>query len=333
MQLKNRTKYLIVAFAVLVSACASQTVTQVDDPTNTYSAQTTYQKLIGNHPFIAIAIMEPPASVKAIKNITYVKYGNRALQLDLYLPKTAHKKLTPAIVFVHCGGWKHGYRENFTPMAIRMAEQGYAAATITYRLSPEAQYPAAIHDVKAAVRWVRTHAKQYGIDAKHIAIAGGSAGGQIASLVGVTNGDEKFDPQMKSSKTSSAVQAIINVDGLSDFTTETALKFEDDPNKKPSAAGAWFGGRYSEKTVLWEEASPINHASKNTPPILFIGSAQTRFSVGREEMIEKLKPLGVSTQVVLLPNTPHSFWMFDPWLAPTVNATVDFLSKQFTYQK
>jgi hypothetical protein len=75
------------------------------------------------------------------------------------------------------------------------------------------------------------------------------------------------------------VQAIINVDGLSDFTTETALKFEDDPTKKPSAAGAWFGGRYSEKTALWEEASPINHTSKNTPPILFIGSAQTRFSV------------------------------------------------------
>lgn len=333
MQFINKTKYILVAITVLMSACATQTITQVVDPTNTYNAQTTYQKLIGNYPFIKIASMEPSASVKALKNITYVQYGNRALQLDLYLPKTPHKKLTPAIVFVHCGGWKHGYRENFTPMAIRMAEQGYAAATITYRLSPEAQYPAAIYDVKAAVRWVRAHAKQYGIDAKHIAIAGGSAGGQIASLVGVTNGEQKFDPQMQGSKISSAVQAIVNVDGLSDFTTETALKFEDDPNKKPSAAGAWFGGRYSEKTELWEEASPINHASKNTPPILFIGSAQTRFSVGREEMIEKLTPLGVHTQVVLLPDTPHSFWMFDPWLEPTLKATVEFLNQQFNIQQ
>jgi pectinesterase len=136
---------------------------------------------------------------------------------------------------------------------------------------------------------------------------------------------------MKSSEVSSAVQAIINIDGLSDFTSETALKYEDDPKKNPSAAGAWFGGRYSEKTETWAEASPINHVSKNTPPILFIGSAQTRFSVGREEMIEKLKPLGIDTQVVLLPNTPHSFWMFDPWLEPTVNATVGFLNKEFKF--
>lgn len=329
MQLINKTKYLIVAFAVLVSACVSQTITRFDDPTNTYNAQTTFQKLKGDYPFITIASTTPPPSVKEIKNITYVRYGNRALQLDFYLPKTPHKKLTPGIVFVHCGGWKHGYRENFTPMAIRMAEQGYAAATISYRLSPEAQYPAAIYDAKAAVRWMRSHAKQYGIDAQHIAIAGGSAGGQIASLVGVTDGEEKFDPKMKDSKVSSAVQAIINIDGLSDFTSEAALKYEDDPKKNPSAAGAWFGGRYAETTELWAEASPINHVSKNTPPILFIGSAQIRFSVGREEMIEKLKPLGVNTQVVLLPNTPHSFWMFDPWLAPTVKASVEFLNQEF----
>jgi len=321
-------RYGIVLFAGLfLSAC--QTVTHFDDPTNTYNAQTTYAKLIGDYPFITIANVVPPATVKEIKDITYVQYGNRALQLDLYLPKTPNKKLIPGIVFVHCGGWKHGYRENFTPMAIRMAEQGYVAATISYRLSPEAQYPAAIYDVKAAVRWMRDNAKQYAIDPQHIAIAGGSAGGQIASLVGVTNDEERFDPQLKTSKTSSAVQAIINIDGLSDFTSEAALKYEDDPTKNPSAAGAWFGGRYSEKTNLWEEASPINHVSKNTPPILFIGSAQTRFSVGREEMIEKLKPLGVNTQVVLLPNTPHSFWMFDPWLEPTVKATVEFLNREF----
>jgi pectinesterase len=329
MQLINKAKYCLVAIVVLVSACTSQTITRFENPTNTYNAQTTYQKLIGDYPFINIASTTPSASVKELKNITYVQYGNRALQLDLYLPKTTNKKLMPGIIFVHGGGWSGGYRENFTPMAIRMAERGFSAATISYRLSPEAKYPAAIYDVKGAVRWMRVHAKQYGIDSKHIAIAGGSAGGQIASLAGVTNDEEKFDPQMKTSKISSSVQAIINIDGLSEFTSEAALKYEDDPKKNPSAAGAWFGGRYSEKTELWAEASPINHVSTNTPPILFIGSAQTRFSVGREEMIEKLKPLGVDTQVVLLPNTPHSFWMFDPWLEPTVNATANFLATHF----
>lgn len=332
MQFKHTFKIFALALVVLASGCANQLVTRFDDPTNTYNAQTTYQKLIGQYPFIKVASTTPTESVREIKNITYVQYGNRALQLDLYVPKRASKNLVPGVVFVHCGGWRHGYRENFTPMAIRMAERGYAAATITYRLSSEAKYPAAIHDVKAAVRWIRSHAKQYGIDEKHIAIAGGSAGGQIASLVGVTNNEVSFDPQSKLSKVSSAVQAIINIDGLSDFTSESALKYEDDPNKNPSAAGAWFGGRYAEKTELWREASPINHISKNTPPILFIGSAQTRFSVGREEMIEKLSPFGVRTSVVLLPNTPHSFWMFDPWLQPTVDASVDFLNHAFSYQ-
>lgn len=331
MQLINKTKFFVM-LAVLIAGCVSQTITRLDDPTNTYNAQTTYQNLISNYPFINIASTTPSTFVKEIKNITYVQYGNRALQLDLYLPKNSNIKPAPGIVFVHGGGWKYGYRENFTPMAIRMAEQGYVATTISYRLSAEAQYPAAIYDVKAAVRWMRSHAKKYGIDAQYIAIAGGSAGGQIASLVGVTNGEEKFDPQMKTSTVSSAVQAIINVDGLSDFTSEAALKYEDDPRKNPSAAGAWFGGRYLEKTELWKEASPINHVSKNTPPILFIGSGQTRFSVGRDEMIEKLKPFGVHTKVVLFPETPHSFWMFDPWLEPTVNASVDFLNQAFNYK-
>ncbi len=330
MQFTNKTNYFFAVLVTLLSACVSQPITHFDDPTNTYNAQTTYQKLKGNYPFISIASTTPPVTIREIKNITYVQYGNRALQLDLYLPHSTTQKLKPGIVFVHCGGWKQGYRENFTPMAIKMAEQGYAAATISYRLSPEAKYPAAIYDVKEAVRWMRSHAKKYGIDENHIAIAGGSAGGQIASLVGVTNEDEKFDPRTRTSKISSTVQAIINIDGLSDFTSVTALKYEDYPTKNPSAAGAWFGGRYSEKTEIWEEASPINHVSKKSPPILFIGSAQTRFSVGRDEMIEKLKALDVHTQVVLLPNTPHSFWMFDPWLEPTVNASVEFLNREFS---
>jgi acetyl esterase/lipase len=80
---------------------------------------------------------------------------------------------------------------------------------------------------------------------------------------------------------------------------------------------------------LWKEASPTNHVSKNTPPILFIGSSQTRFSVGRDEMMEKLKFFGVDTEVVLLPDTPHSFWMFDPWVEPTIDAIEVFLNREF----
>ena len=316
--------------ALMVSALVGcQSITQFDHPTNTYTPETTYQKLIGEYPFIDIASRVVPESVQEIKNITYVRYGKRALQLDLYLPKPVSAQQKPGIVFVHGGGWRAGFRTNFTPMAIAMAECGYVAATISYRLSPEAQYPAAIHDVKAAIRWLRKNAEKYGVNPDQIAVSGGSAGGQIASLTGMTNGLEKFDPQATKSSVSSAVQAIVNIDGLSDFTSEAARFHEDDPRKNPSAAGAWFGGRYAEKTALWHEASPTFYVNKNTPPILFLVSAQERFSVGHREMIEKMKPLGIAYQVAQIPDSPHSFWLFDPWLKPSADIVANFLDRQF----
>jgi acetyl esterase/lipase len=325
----NKLRYLIfLCFLALLAGCHA--ITEFPDPTNNYTPETTYKKLVGDYPFIAIASREVPASVSVNKNITYVKYGARHLQLDLYRPARTNKKL-PVVVFVHGGGWMHGYRENFSAMAIRMAEQGYASALISYRLSPEAKYPAAIYDAKAAVRWLRTNAAEYRLDADHIAIAGGSAGGQIASLTGVTNGMRKFEGDYRSSLADSRVQAIVNIDGLSDFTSPEALLYENDPTKKVSAAGRWFGGRYEEKPEIWKEASPINYVSKSMPPVLFIGSAQARFSVGREQMVEKMKALDVPYQVVLLPDTPHSFWLLDPWLAPTVTAVTRFLNEQFRY--
>jgi len=290
-----------------------------------YTAETTYAKLVKKYPFIRIAGREVPVSVRAVENITYVQRGGHALQLDLYLPAAKAAAPLPAIVFVHGGGWQSGVRANFAPMAIRMAERGFAAATVSYRLSPEARYPAAIHDVKAALRWVRAHAGEYGIDPARIAVGGGSAGGQIASLVGVTNGLARFDPDAGPGAVASDAQAIVNIDGLSDFTSEAARKEEDNPAKQPTAAGAWFGGSYADRAALWREASPTFYAGPRTPPILFIGSAQPRFAVGREEMIAKLTAQGVASDTVLLPETPHSFWLFDPWLAPTVEATVAFL--------
>jgi acetyl esterase/lipase len=315
------------AFAamLLVSALAAA---QAPAPApESYTAQTTYKKLAPAYPFIRIAGSEVPASVRALRGITYVQRGEHALQLDLYLPAQTGTGRVPGIVFVHGGGWRAGVRANFAPMAIRMAERGYAAATISYRLSPEALYPAAVQDARAAVRWMRTHAAEYGIDPSRIAIGGGSAGGQIAALAGVTDGVGRFDPDAGPGAVSSSVQAIVNIDGLSDFTSEAARRYEDDPAKQPSSAGAWFGGRYAEREALWREASPLFYVHAKTPPILFIGSGQLRFSLGREEMVARMRAVGVPSRVMVLPDTPHSFWLFDPWLGPTVAATAKFLDE------
>ncbi|HEY0064228.1 MAG TPA: alpha/beta hydrolase [Telluria sp.] len=273
-----------------------------------YTPESTYAKLHTQYPSIRIASREVPAGVTVQRGVAYAG----TLKLDLYRP--AHGDAAPLVVLVHGGGWRTGRRDNLAAMAIRLARRGYAAAAVSYRLSGEARYPAAVDDVREAVRWLRANGAQYRIDPARIALAGGSAGGQIASLVGVTG---------------SGVQAIVNIDGLSDFTSEAARLHEDDPAKNPSAAGAWFGGRYAEKSALWREASPIFHVTPSTPPVLFIGSAQPRFSVGREEMVAKLRENGVPADVVLLPDTPHSFWLFDPWLTPTVEAMDAFLSRHF----
>jgi pectinesterase len=311
--------------AIALAACAGQPA-KVPAP-DSYTAATTYAKLAPTYPFIRIADSTVPASVRAVTDVTYIRRGAHDLKLDLYMPAARGPALRPAIVFVHGGGWRTGVRANFAPLAIRMAERGYVAATIDYRLSPEAPYPAAIHDVKTAVRWVRAHAADYGIDQDRIAVAGGSAGGQIAALTGVTNDEPRFDPDGGPGAVPSRVQAIVNIDGLSDFTSEEARKYEDDPAKQPSSAGAWFGGRYAEKAALWRDASPLFHVGPGAPPTLFIVSAQRRFSLGREEMGAKLQALGVTSQVVPVPDTPHSFWLFDPWLAPTVEATDAFLRR------
>jgi acetyl esterase/lipase len=323
--MKRTYEGLAFAAMLLVSALAAA---QAPAPApESYTAQTTHNKLAPAYPFIRIASSEVPASVRALRSITYVQRGEHALQLDLYLPAQARTGLVPGIVFVHGGGWRAGVRANFTPMAIRMAERGYAAATISYRLSPEALYPAAVQDARAAVRWMRTHAAEFGIDPSKIAIGGGSAGGQIAALAGVTDNPARFDPDAGPGAVASCVQAIVNIDGLSDFTSEAARRYEDDPAKQPSSAGAWFGGRYAEKEALWREASPLFYVNAKTPPILFIGSGQPRFSLGREEMVARMRAVGVPSRVMVLPDTPHSFWLFDPWLGPTVEATARFLDE------
>lgn len=306
---------------------------------NTYTVENRFKQDVLNYPFIKIASREVPDSVVEYKSITYVRYGERELQLDLYLPAnlnpvnrnegTANNPV-PGIILIHGGGWRSGFRTHLTPMAIELANAGYVAATISYRLAPEAPYPAAIHDVKAALRWLRSNAAQYHVDPAQIAVGGSSAGGQIASLTAVTNGVARLDPQSKSSDVSSAAQLVLNIDGLSDFTSVEARKYED-VRGKDSSAGSWFGGGYAEKRELWHDASPIYYVGNKTPPILFLNSAQERFHVGRDEMIEKMKEFGISSKVVTLSNTPHTFWLYEPWIKPAAAEVVAFLEEQFQH--
>lgn len=300
---------------------------------NTYTVENRFAGDVKSFPGIQIASTAVPGDVIEKKNITYVRYGNRELQLDLYMPKqlteSAASKPVPGVILVHCGGWRSGYRTHLTPMAIELAKAGYVTATITYRLAPEAQYPAAVYDVKAAIRWLRTNAAEFGVDPTKIAVGGSSAGGQIASLTGMTNGLVRFDPQANDSNVSSDAQLILNIDGLSDFTSAEARKHEDVPGVGRSSAGAWFGGSYAEKRDLWHDASPTYYVGESSPSILFLNSAQERFHVGRDEMVEKMNIYDIPTKVVTLPDTPHTFWLYEPYIKPAAAVVVAFLDEHF----
>jgi pectinesterase len=210
------------------------------------------------------------------------------------------------------------------PLAARLAARGFVTATVEYRLSPEARYPAAVRDLKAAVRWLRARAERYGIDTARIGACGGSAGGHLAVFLGVTNGSSYSEEGGQDR--SSDVQAVVDIDGPLDLTRPEESGKDDDP-RKPSAGMRWIGFSFKERPDLWREASPLTHASAGTPPIAFINSSIERFHVGRDEMIEILKAADIYTEVHTIPNTPHPFWLFHPWFEETATHVEAFFRR------
>lgn len=211
-------------------------------------------------------------------------------------------------------------------MARRLADRGYVAAAVEYRLSPEALYPAAVHDLKAAIRWLRANGARFKIDTTRIAALGCSAGGQLAALLGTTNNDASFEGSTGSPGHSSTIQAVVDIDGVLDFNTPDEIG-PDSIAAKTKAASLWFGATIYEKPSLWAEASPIAHVGRATPPIAFINSALDRYHFGRDATIGKLNSLGIYSEVHMIPNTPHPFWFFEPWFDKTCNYVTAFLEK------
>ncbi len=294
---------------------------QVIPRDTSFTVNGTFIKERKARPYIQIAEPQQLKDVKSKRNFVYNVIGTRQLLADIYYPKNKSKKKVPAVVMVFGGGWKSGDKTQNIPLAQQLALNGFVALTIEYRLSPEATYPAAVQDVKAAVRWLKANAKKYNVDTTKIATLGMSAGGQLAALVGTTNGLAKFEGNGSNLHHSSNVQAIVNIDGT--------LAFKHPESVEGKVAGEWLGGMYEERADNWEEAAPLNHVDKNTPPILFINSSITRFHAGRDDMIKQLHSLNIYSEVHTLADTPHPFWFFHPWFNTVVSTTVQFLNKVF----
>ena len=264
------------------------------------------------------------------ETVSYVRYNNRELKLDLFKPLTAAVPY-PAVILIHGGGWASGNRSLMHPLAAQLAGQGFLAAAVEYRLSPEAAYPAALYDVKNAVKWLRSNADIYSIDISKIAVLGCSAGGHLAALAGATNCNRNFEDTTCLPDYSSRVNAVVDIDGVLDLTDPAESGKDTDPSK-PSAGKRWLGCSYAENPDLWAEVSPVSHVNENSAPILFINSSVPRFHAGRDEMIAKMDKFGINSSIHTISGSPHTFWLFDWWFPETVDHTVKFLKRDFAGQ-
>ncbi|MCC9065660.1 alpha/beta hydrolase [Flavobacterium piscisymbiosum] len=284
-----------------------------------YTVKSTYVKLIKKYPFIKIAEANKGENDVQIENIVYYKEKNRVLHLDAFFNKK--EKNNPGVIMIHGGGWRSGNKNQMQVLAQEITSKGYSCFAIEYRLSLEAKYPQAIYDVKNAIKFIKDNAKKFHVDPDKIAVLGCSSGGQMAALIGTTNGNLVFEDAKYKSKSSSKVQAIIDVDGI--------LAFKHPESEEGEMAAFWLNGTYEENPENWKQASALSHVDKNTPPTLFINSSFDRFHAGRDDMIAILNQNKIYNEVKIIHNSPHSFWFFQPWLDETVEYTTQFLNRIF----
>ncbi len=304
-------QFLLFSFLIVTNGLFSQT--PID---TTYTVWSTYNKEKIKFPFIKIVKKAPNKEINQLKDLVYKSLDSRELHLDAYFKNT--NALQPAVLLIHGGGWKSGNKSQMQFLAQEIASKGYSSFCIEYRLSDEAKFPAAITDVKTAIKYIKSNALKFNVNVDKIAVLGCSSGGQMAALVGTTNGNSDFEDDQNSSQNSN-VHAIIDMDGI--------LAFHHPESQEAKAASLWLGGNYQEKPQVWSAASALTHADKNTPPILFINSDMTRFHAGRDDMIAILNTFEIYNEIKSIHNSPHSFWFFDPWFDDIVESSTQFLDK------
>jgi pectinesterase len=305
--------FLLMFFCVI--AVQSQQY-QVD---TSYTIKSTFTKLVKKHPFITIPELKPNPEVKESFDLIYNKDQNRVLHFDAFV--YTKKKKNPAVIMIHGGGWRSGNKNQMQSIGKEIAAKGFSTFAIEYRLSLEAKYPTGIIDVKNAIKFIKDNASKFNVDPDKIAVLGCSSGGQMAALIGTTNNNPIFEDTSFKSKSSSKVNAIIDVDGV--------LAFKHPESSEGDMAAFWLGGKSNEIPENWKVASALSHTDKNTPPVLYICSSIPRFHAGRDDMIKILDEYKIYNEVHTIADSPHSFWFYEPWFSETILYTTRFLDKIF----
>lgn len=206
------------------------------------------------------------------RDLEYAEVDGIRLLLDLYHSQTSAVK-SPLIVWVHGGAWRAGSK-NEVPI-VALLKQGWAIASVDYRLSTQAKFPALVHDIKAAIRFLRAHAATYGLDDQRIMIAGASAGGHLAALVGVSNGHRELEGTVgKHLDASSHVTGIVSFYGGSNLQSILAQSTPHGLKVRVPALELLLGGQPEQQPELTRLASPVVHVDKSDPPLMLIHGDQ-----------------------------------------------------------
>ena len=262
--------------------------------------------------------------------------GYRPLLLDLYVP-TVEAASGAAIVYLHGGGWAVGSRRRFgrafapwspTPLDL-LAQAGFVVATVDYRLSGEACFPAQLHDVKAAIRWVRGNAERLGVDVGRVMSWGESAGGHLAMLAGLTGGRPELEGDVGDFvDKSSAVAGVVDWYGPMNLLSIGA-QHAPGGEKRPDDAGSWessmVGAPLQSEPARTREASPISYVHAAAPPIqIHHGTVDTQVPCAQStEFVDALRAAGGSADLILIEGSDH-FWTGAPDLAAIFQASLVF---------
>jgi acetyl esterase/lipase len=271
---------------------------------------------------LANAKADEPKDIKFTKGIEFANPDNQHLQLDLAEPATGDGPF-PAIICIHGGGFRAGTRDGYDGLCQQLAKHGYVAMTVTYRLSPKYQFPAAVQDCKAAVRWARANAATYKIDMKRIGVMGGSAGGHLALFLGVTTHVPEFEGEGNLDQ-SSQVQCVVSMFGPSDFT-----KSYDKSVDAKIVLPMFFGGNLEEKRAEHIRGSPLYWVTPDAAPTLCIHGTKDTYVAYEQAvwMVDRLKAAAVEAELLTLDGAGHGFKGEDAVKAD--NAMFDFFDKHF----
>jgi len=243
-----------------------------------------------------------PDEIHKYTDIVYKTVGERQLKLDLFQPDNLNQA-APVLVFIHGGGWKKGDKDDYRLYLVDFAMRGYITVTLSYRFSQEAVFPAALNDVKCAIRWIKTNAKKYNINPDKIAVIGGSAGGHLAMMIGYSSDVAEFNEGCAADSIRSSVQVVVNLYGPSDLTTDEAVA-------RPSVKN-FIGESYVKSMQKYTNASPINHITPDDPPtLIFHGTLDELVPVEQSDILnKKLTDIGVPVEYHRLKGWPHTMDM------------------------